>query len=129
MIGSIPLLSMVIILCVYFRLLNIWALPEKGFYEVLYPGHSKVLKWTKKDLQEIISSGFGSEWYVNRSDSYFIHVGSSWIYFKSKKDLLNILSDRRKEIQRFIKKNKLNYKKDRDNTVTQVAGYYDQIAF
>jgi hypothetical protein len=103
-------------------------LKENGFYEVVYPGHTKILKWTKKDMQEALSSAFGSEWYVTRSDSYFIRINGSWIYFKSRKDLLNILSDQRKEIQRFIKKNKLNYKKDRDNTLNQVAGYYDQIA-
>ena len=103
-------------------------LPEKGFYELLYSGPTAVLKWTKKDMQETLSATEGSIWHVNESHSYFIHTGASWIYIKSRKDLLNILDNRRKEIQRFMKKNKLNYRKDRDNTLTQVAGYYDQIA-
>jgi hypothetical protein len=103
-------------------------LPENGFYEQLYSGHSAVLKWTKKNMQEVLSSTDGSVWYVRESNNYFIHTGGYWIYIKSRKDLLNILGDRRKEVQRFMKKNKLNYKKDRDNTLIQVAGYYDQIA-
>ena len=103
-------------------------LPENGFYEQMYSGRSGVLKWTKKNMQEVLSTTDGSVWYVHESDKYFIHVGGSWVYIGSRKDLLNILGDRRKEVQRFIKKNKLNYKKDRDNTLIQVAGYYDQIA-
>lgn len=103
-------------------------LPETGFYEQLYSGPTALLKWTKKDMQETLSTSEGSIWYVTVSNKYFIHTGTSWINITSKKDLLNILGNRRKEIQRFMKKNKLNYRKDRDNTLTQVAGYYDQIA-
>jgi hypothetical protein len=104
-------------------------LTENGFYEILYSGRSSVMKWTKKRLQESLSATEGSIWYAYESTSYYILVGKSWINIKSRKDLLNILGNRRKEIQRFIKKNKLNYRKDRDNTLVQVAGYYDQIAF
>jgi hypothetical protein len=103
-------------------------LMENGFYEMLYSGRSSVLKWTKKTLQETLSATEGSIWYTYESDSYYILKGKTWIGIKSKKDLLNILDDRRKEIKSFIKKNKLNYRKDRDNTLIQVAGYYDQIA-
>ena len=103
-------------------------LQENGFYEVIYSGRSSVLKRTKKNMQEVLSTTEGSVWYVIESTSYYIFIGGSWISIKSRKDLLNILDSRRKEIQRFIKKNKLNYKKDRDNTLAQVAGYYDQIA-
>jgi hypothetical protein len=103
-------------------------LTEKGFYEQIYSGRTAILKWTKKNMQEVLSASEGSIWYVYESESYFIHNGGSWVYIKSRKDLLNILGDRRKEIQRFIKKNKLNYKKDRDNTLIQVGGYYDQMA-
>jgi hypothetical protein len=103
-------------------------LSENGFYEQLYSGRTAILKWTKKNMQEVLSTSDGSTWYVIESESYFIHNGGSWVYIRSRKDLLNILGDRRKEIQRFIKKNKLNYKKDRDNTLIQLGGYYDQIA-
>lgn len=103
-------------------------LTDNGFYDMIYPGRTAVLKWTKKNMQEVLSTTEGSVWYVIESTSYFIFMGSSWINVKSRKDLLNILGSRRKEIQHFIKKNKLNYKKDKDNTLTQVAGYYDQIA-
>jgi hypothetical protein len=101
---------------------------DGGFYELLYSGRTAVLKRTKKNMQEVLSTNEGSIWNVNESKSYFIHTGGTWIYIRSRKDLLNILDNRRKEIQRFIKKNKLNYRKDRDNTLIQVAGYYDQIA-
>jgi hypothetical protein len=103
-------------------------LPDNGFYELIYSGRSGVMKWTKKNMQEVISTADGSVWYVYESDSYFIHTGNTWVYIRTKKDLLNILGDKRKEVQQFIKKNKLNYKKDKENTLSEVLGYYDQIA-
>jgi hypothetical protein len=86
------------------------------------------MKWTKKNMQEVLSTTEGSIWYVHESNSFYVHFGSSWVNVRSKKDFLNMLGDRRKEVQRFIKKNKLNYKKDKENTLREVLGYYDQIA-
>lgn len=103
-------------------------LPDSGYFELRYPGVTSVLKWTKKKLREDLSVSQGLSRYVDETDSYYIYVGKRWIYIKSKKDFLQILSDHRKEVQRFMKKNNLNYRKDRDNTIVQVAGYYDQIA-
>jgi hypothetical protein len=103
-------------------------LPDSGYFELSYPGRTSVLKWTKKKLREDLSVSEGLSRYIDKDDSYYIYAGRRWIYIKSKKDLLQILSDHRKEIQRFIKKNNLNYRKDQDNTIIQVAGYYDQIA-
>lgn len=102
-------------------------LPDSAYYELLYPGRTGVLKRTKKTTREVLSSSEGTIRFVDQSDRYFIYVGKSWIYVRSRRDLLKILDDHRKEIQRFIKKNKLKYRKDSDNTLIQVAGYYDQI--
>jgi hypothetical protein len=103
-------------------------LPDSGYYEIRYSGATGVLKWTKKKLRELISSSEGITRYVDETDSYYIYAGQKWLYVKSRKDLLLILGDHRKEIQRFIRKNNLNYRRDKDNTIVQVAGYYDQIA-
>jgi len=103
-------------------------LPDSGYFELSYPGTTSVLKWTKKKFREDISVSEGLTRFVDKSESYYIYAGRRWLYIKSRKDLLQILGDHRKEIQRFMKKNNLNYKKDKDNTIVQVAGYYDQLA-
>jgi hypothetical protein len=103
-------------------------LPDSGFSELIYPGTTSVLKWTKKQIREDISVSEGLSRYVDKADTYFIYVGKKWNYIRSRKNFLQILNDHRKEVQRFIKKNNLNYRKDQENTIIQVAGYYDQIA-
>lgn len=41
--------------------------------------------------------------------------------------MLNITKERKKDIQLFIKKNKLKLRKDRENTLVKIAAYYDQL--
>jgi hypothetical protein len=41
---------------------------------------------------------------------------------------LNYMYDHKKDIQKFIRKNKLDYRNDTDNTLIQVAAYFDKIA-
>jgi hypothetical protein len=103
-------------------------LPGNGYYEQLYPGRAGVLKRTTKEVREVLSVAEGPIRSIYTTDSYYIHFGSEWIHIKSRRELLNVMKDHRKEIQRFIRKNDLNYKKDTDNTLVQVAGYYDQLA-
>ena len=101
---------------------------KTGFYEVLYPGRSLVLKKTYKNIQDVASVSEGLSHFIEESDSYFIKKGNSFIRVKSKNEMFDIFPDHQKEIQLFIKKNKLNFRKDEENTLTQVAAYYDQIA-
>ena len=99
-----------------------------GYYEVLYPGRSRVLKVTNQQIQEIASNTEGMIRYVESGDVYYVKSGMIYIRVKSKQELIKIFSGYEKEIKQFIKKNKLNYRKNKDNTFIQAAGYYDQIA-
>jgi len=45
----------------------------------------------------------------------------------SKRELLDALDDRRKEMQRFLKKNKLNMRKGRETALIQAIQYYDKL--
>ncbi|HEY4935935.1 MAG TPA: hypothetical protein VII44_05110 [Puia sp.] len=103
-------------------------IPSAGFYEVLYPGRSKLLKLTYKKIRETLSVYDGLKRYMDETDNYYIWRLNSYVPVNTKRELLNFRYDHKKEIQRFIRKNKLDYRNDKDNTLIRVAAYYDQIA-
>jgi hypothetical protein len=98
-----------------------------GFYEILYPGPSRVLKETIKNITEQASIYEGILRSVSTDYEYFIQRGSDFHRIRSKSDLLKVFRDRQKDIQKFIKKNKLNYRYDTENTLISVAEFYDQV--
>ena len=58
-----------------------------------------------------------------------MHKKANTFYMVSnKKSLLAILKDRKKEVQEFIRKNKLNIHKDKDNALPKIAAFYDEIS-
>lgn len=104
-------------------------IPRTGFYELLYPGPSSVLKETFKEIIDLASMEENAIiHFVEESHDYYIKSGNTYQRVKSKSELSEILHPYQKEIRRFMKKNKLNFRKDKENTLIQVAGYYDQIA-
>jgi len=103
-------------------------IPSEGFYEVLYTGRSKLLKYTSKKVREIISVSEGLRRYMDETNNYYIWRLNSYVVVNSKRELLNILYDHKKDIQRFIRKNDLDLKNDKDNALAQVAAYIDKIA-
>ena len=103
------------------------SLAGTGFYEILYPGHSRVLKKTFKKIREELSSTEGVLRYIDETDNYYIKNGNTYRRVKTKKELLDILADHKKEVQQFIRKNRLKYRKDPENTLVKTAAFYDQL--
>jgi hypothetical protein len=104
-------------------------IPKTGFYEVLYNGRSQVLKKTYKTIIEEPSAYENTVIrHIDVGYNYYIKIGNVYKRVKSDGELIDLLMGHQKEIQKFIKKNKLKFRKDKDNVLTRVAGYYDQIS-
>jgi hypothetical protein len=104
-------------------------IPSKGFYEILYDGGpSQLLKRTTKEQRESLVASVGVLYYMDEFDNYYIRHKNTYFPVNTKSQLLEVMGDHKKEVQRFIRKNKLNYRTDKDNTLKQVAAYYDQLA-
>jgi len=102
-------------------------IPVSAFYEVLYNGRSRLLKHTSKKIREVLSTNELRR-YMDEFEDYYIRRRNEYTIVNSKRELLNFMNDHKKEIQRFMRKNKLDFQNDKDNTLSQVAAYYDQIA-
>lgn len=99
----------------------------RGFYQVLYKGKSAVLAKNLKQIKEDLVSGTGIVRSIDTKTIYFFQKGRQYYYINSKKVLLNTLADKRDELQKFIKRNKLNWKRDTGRLITETVAYYDQL--
>ena len=102
-------------------------LPSIGFYKVLYNGKSTVLLKSSKSISNDppIDDKVNINFVIWRS--YFIKKGNEYFRVLNQKSLLKLLGDNDKVIRRFLRKNKLKFKKKPDETIAKAAAYYDQI--
>lgn len=100
---------------------------KTGFYEVLYDGNTSAYKKQIKNIGEDLSSG-KLRTFVAESKSFYLKKGESYFTITSKGSLLAVLKDRKKDVQDFIRKNKLNVRKDKENALPKIAAFYDGIS-
>jgi hypothetical protein len=99
--------------------------PGPGFYQQLSYGKLTVLTRKTKVITERIEGNAFLHKFEETAKYYLLKDG---IYYpaKSKKDILAVVKERKKEIQQFLSKNKLNYRKHREKTLVAVAEFYNQ---
>jgi hypothetical protein len=98
--------------------------PHRGFYEQLNKDRIALYKKEKKVVQEDISSG-KLERNIEPSVSYYLKKGPTWYSVNNKRSLLYALDDRRREVKKFIRKNGLNVRKNKENTLLKVTAWYN----
>lgn len=101
---------------------------QAGFYDELYDGRSKVLvKRIKTIFDHQVSAQFAEIIYEDHSTIY-LKKGDKFLEISSKGGLKDAFADKKKQINEFMRANKINFNKDKEGTVAKVAGYYDQIS-
>jgi len=104
-------------------------IPKTAYYEILYQGRSQLLKKTFKSIIEEPSVYENTVIrHIEETENYYIRIGGFYRRVKSKTELLDLMHDHQKEIQKYIKKTKLNFRKNRENLLILTTEYYDQIA-
>lgn len=98
-----------------------------GFYDELYHGNNSLIVKRTKNIQTSLRQS-GAEIKVFYKDHYYLRRGDRYEAVSNKKTLLHNLSDKRKELQQYIKQNKLSFKKDMENAMTKTVAYYDQLS-
>jgi hypothetical protein len=98
-----------------------------GFYDLLYNGNTALYKKVSKIFKENSASFQGINKYIVEFNEYFIKKNNQYYTVKNKRSLLIIMNDKKKEVGQFIKKSKLNLRKDQENALTRIVTYYDAI--
>jgi len=100
---------------------------DNQFYELLSAGEISVLKKQVKTIVQDVSANEGIERSIAESENYYIQKNNVFYLIRDQNDLIAIFHDREKEIRDFLKKNRLKFRKDRENTLLRTAAYYEQI--
>jgi hypothetical protein len=98
--------------------------PVTGFYEVLYGGGITVLAKRKKQLEP--SFNLEDPYRFVQYDRYFIKTKDAYREIDSEGSLMSLFPGK-DETRKYMRKNGINFKKNRENAIIQVAAYYDQI--
>ncbi|WP_435353555.1 hypothetical protein [Emticicia sp. SJ17W-69] len=102
---------------------------KSGFYHILYEGSiNSVFKRETKTINEVLNSFEGIQRFIKTEQYYTIKNNNQYYLVNRKKDVLAIFKDHKKEIQQYIKSNKLNFKKERTNFLIKVCTYHDQLS-
>lgn len=100
---------------------------REGFYALLYNGPVSLYEsFVKTFKTEMTVMGEGASSVIER-EYFFIRKNNQYFRIRNKKTLLAVLNDRRKDIQRFIRTNKLNMRKNKEYAFIKIIDFYNGI--
>jgi hypothetical protein len=92
----------------------------------VYNGKIKVyIKRTKRYVEEVRGSELERRY--DAYNLYYIQKGGIYYNIKKKKSVLQLFKDKKKEVAAYTRKNKIKFKKNQENFITEVSRYYDQL--
>jgi hypothetical protein len=96
-----------------------------GFYDESYSGNIKVLVKRGKLIEETIKEEIEREFV--EINAVFIQKEGRYYAIKTYKTLLTVLKDKAPQIKQYLRKNKIKFRKDPENTILKAAVFYDSI--
>jgi hypothetical protein len=97
-----------------------------GFYDRMYNGKSTILVRRKKSIEETVLYSSSTRSYFEEN-FYFIKFQGKYVQVKNKSAVLNLFKGKKSEIKSFIRKNKLDFKTNFEQSVIAATSYYDQL--
>jgi hypothetical protein len=102
-------------------------LPETGFYEELYSTPGLALLARRKKTLLFPSTQDEQPKYV-QVDRYFLLIDAGAYDIRNENDLMAVLKDKKDPLKKFIRKNKLSFKRQHfENSLIQTTIYYQEI--
>jgi hypothetical protein len=100
---------------------------ESGFYDKIYSGKVSVLVKRTKVLRETSGTKDLKKYFLTRN-LYFLKKDGSYFNVNSHKAFLNAFPTRKKDLQLFLKSQKVKYKSNPERAMIMLAAYYDGIS-
>lgn len=100
-------------------------LSESGFYQLLYDGDVQCLVRRKKNMRRTVESHEVQVSYKEKV-SYFVRKEHLYYPVKSKRSLVNLLKDKRNELNQYMRKERISFKNDRDTAILKILELYDE---
>ena len=97
-----------------------------GHYELTYDGVTKVYVRHRKTLQSRpVDYSIINEF--EEKKLYYIYKGGTYFSVRGKGSVLKLLEDKKKELKKFIRDNKLQFGSDKARDISRLVQYYDQL--
>ncbi|KAA5542884.1 hypothetical protein [Adhaeribacter rhizoryzae] len=100
---------------------------KTGFYDLLHDGQIQFLAKRTKNIQEQ-PTPYGMEGRFEQQTKYYIRKENTYYQVKDKRSVLNVLADKKKELQRHAREQKLQFRKDREKAILELTQFYDRPA-
>jgi len=97
----------------------------RGYVNIIYDGHSTLYVKYKKNIQPLAVDGRYDLFHPGHS--VYLKKGSEIVPVAGKKELLNLLEDKKKEIRFYLKSNRLKLRQKDPETYIPVLRYYDSL--
>lgn len=97
---------------------------SEGFYDLVYVGKTQVLVKRSKETLKEVSTGIALTLLKQKNEFYLIKEGV-YLPIKSQSSVLNALGSKQKEIQEFLRKSNVKFRKDPENAIVRMVKYYD----
>ncbi|MEP7373360.1 MAG: hypothetical protein ABI675_08180 [Chitinophagaceae bacterium] len=98
---------------------------KEGFYQILTEGKVTIVVMRQKKLEEKIVDLTVERKFLS-SNLYYALKDGNYYPISKQKFLLNLLKDKRQNILKHLKKEKLKYKQDAERTIVTIAEFYNQ---
>jgi hypothetical protein len=95
-----------------------------GFYDQLSNGKVKLYAKRIKDFQETIS-GYELQRIFIKKNRYYLYKDGHYYSIRSKKSILTVLGDRKRELTQFIHQNHIRIRQNREIAFIKLAEYYN----
>jgi len=102
-------------------------LVSSGFYNVLSEGNLTFLKKQVKTVREVIIGSNELIRVIDEKNYYYIKKNERMFLLKSSNDLYKLMGDRKKEVQQFVKENKLKFSNDKQDMLTKATLYFNSL--
>lgn len=99
---------------------------QTGFFEVLYDGKNKIFAKRYNVLQETAGTQALKRYFIPKN-AYYLKKGETYSVFTSERTFLNLFKERKKELQRYLKDNKIKFKQDMEYAAVQLIAYYESL--
>lgn len=98
-----------------------------GYVEVIYSGKLKYLAKHRKMFVANYTASNPQGSISGQNTNYYLLIGGQTQKISSKRNLLKIFPAHKKEINRFLKKEKIRFKKAENNDLTKLMAYLDNL--
>jgi hypothetical protein len=100
--------------------------PKKGIYEVLFSSGPLTLL-ARHEKQLVFPSNKEDPARYNETNTMFLHLNDRFYRVDGEDDLLEALKDKKDPLKKYIRDNKIHFKKELEKSLIQITRFYLQI--